>query len=257
MYFKNAREQLLAVTRHIVLVALGLVVASAGFAEALDPKVEAAIRKRLTIPASGLAVDSVEPSEIPGLYRVQILQGPVVYSTANGDYFIAGDLFATGPSGLVNLAEERRSEGRREALADVPRDKAIVFPAKGERKAYITVFTDVSCVYCQKLHREVPELNRRGVEVRYLAYPRQGIGSAGFRQLASAWCADDPPTTLTRLKNREVVDENVCTGNPIAAQFQLGQQLGVRGTPAIITPDGEMIPGFRAADDLMTLLGVN
>jgi thiol:disulfide interchange protein DsbC len=118
------------------------------------------------------------------------------------------------------------------------------------------VFTDVSCFYCQKLHKEVPELNRRGVEVRYLAYPRQGIGSPGFRQLASAWCADDRQTTLTRLKNREELPENVCPGNPIAEQFELGQQLGVRGTPAIVTSAGEMLPGYRSADDLIGLLGV-
>ena len=137
-------------------------------------------------------------------------------------------------------------------------DEQIVFPAEGgEAVAHITVFTDVSCFYCQKLHKEVPELNRRGVEVRYLAYPRQGIGSPGFRQLASAWCADNRQDTLTRLKNRENLDENVCPGNPIASQFALGQALGVRGTPAIILPDGEMIPGYRKADDLVSSLGLD
>jgi thiol:disulfide interchange protein DsbC len=133
----------------------------------------------------------------------------------------------------------------------------IVFSPEGEPRAHITVFTDVTCFYCQKLHKEVPELNKKGVEVRYLAYPRAGVGSAGFKQLASAWCADNPQETLTLLKSKKSVPENVCADNPIAAQYQLGQELGVRGTPAIVTEDGQMIPGYQSADELMVTLGLN
>jgi len=116
--------------------------------------------------------------------------------------------------------------------------------------------TDVSCFYCQKLHKEVPELNKRGVEVRYLAYPRSGLSSPGFRQLATAWCAGDRQNALTRLKNQQPVTENVCAENPIAAQYQLGQQMGVRGTPALITETGVMIPGYQSADDLIVTMGL-
>lgn len=236
--------------------ALGARTAEKGGNGAVASEIIEQLSDRFADPAVGLEVESVKRSEVPGLYQVQLRDGPIVYSTDDGSYFILGDLFYVGPAGFVNLAEQQRSEDRREALAQVPGSKKIVFPAEGETRAYITVFTDVSCFYCQKLHREVPELNRRGVEVRYLAYPRQGIGSAGFRQLASAWCADDRQETLTRLKNREELPENVCPGNPVAEQFELGKQLGVRGTPAIVTPDGEMIPGYRSADDLVSLLGV-
>lgn len=225
-------------------------------AKAVDPAVEKQLRERLGAPAVGLNVISVQNSELPGLYRVQIDQGPMVYATATGEFFIVGDLYTVGTAGLVNLAEQQRSDDRREAIAKVPMEQKIVFAAEGETRGFITVFTDVSCFYCQKLHKEVPELNRRGVEVRYLAYPRQGIGSPGFRQLASAWCADDRQTTLTQFKNRESLKENVCPGNPIAEQFALGQQLGVRGTPAIITETGEMIPGYRSADDLIEIIGL-
>lgn len=223
---------------------------------AVDPETDKMLRDRLEDPAVGLTVESIVESEVPGMYQVQLNQGPLIHVTADGGFFILGDLYSVGPDGFVNLAEKRRSEDRKVAIADVPMTKQIVFPADGEAQSYITVFTDVSCFYCQKLHKEVPELNQRGVEVRYLAYPRQGIGSPGFRQLASAWCADDRLDTLTRLKNREELDENVCPGNPVAEQFALGQELGVRGTPAIVMPDGEMIPGYRSADDLVGLLGV-
>ncbi|MEO0436578.1 MAG: DsbC family protein [Pseudomonadota bacterium] len=216
--------------------------------------VEKAVRDSFAAPSVELEVKSVERSEIPGVYRVELAGGPVVYSSADGSFFVVGDLYAVESDGLVNVAELRRSEDRKEILAAVPKSDQIVFAADGSAKTYITVFTDVSCFYCQKLHKEVPELNRRGIEVRYLAYPREGLGSKGFRQLASAWCASDQQTTLTRLKNRENLDENVCPGNPVADQFALGRQLGVQGTPAIVLPGGEMIPGYKSADELVSLL---
>lgn len=244
--------RLLAVTLLPVL----LLASGGSRAEAVDPAVEEQLRARLAMPSVGLAIESIETSEVAGMYRVQLQNGPVVYATESGDFFILGDLYAIGTGGLVNLAEQRRSQARLEAVEAVAMKDQIVFPAEGEARSHITVFTDVSCFYCQKLHKEVPELNRRGVEVRYLAYPRQGVGSAGFRQLATAWCADDRQETLTRLKNRESLDENVCAGNPIASQFELGQAVGVRGTPAIVMPDGTMVPGYRSADDLVATLGV-
>lgn len=221
----------------------------------VSAEVEKVLREKFANLERGLEIDSVAPSELPGMYRVQISQGPILYATGDGAYFILGDLYGVGAASFVNLTERQRSENRRLALADAI--DTIVFPAEGQARAHVTVFTDVSCFYCQKFHREVPELNRRGVEVRYLAYPREGIDSDGFRQLASAWCADDRRSTLTRLKNRETLPDNVCPGNPVAQQFELGQQLGVRGTPAIVTPLGDMIPGYRSADDLVALLGVD
>ena len=95
------------------------------------------------------------------------------------------------------------------------------------------------------------------MEVRYLAYPRAGLASDGYRQLASAWCSADPRDALTRLKNKLKVSENVCAGNPIASQFELGQEVGVRGTPAIVTESGRMLPGYQTADELIATLGLN
>ena len=226
-------------------------------AEAVDPAVEKALRAKLDNPAVGLTVGSVATSELPGMYEVQFENGPTVYATADGGYFLVGDLFAVRSEGFVNLAEQRRDALRVEQLASVSTEEMIVFPAEGDTRAHITVFTDATCFYCQKLHREVPELNKRGVEVRYLAYPRAGVASDGYRQLATAWCAEDPQDTLTRLKNREQVADDVCPGNPVNSQYELGQVLGVRGTPAIITETGRMIPGYQSADDLMVTLGLN
>ena len=123
--------------------------------------------------------------------------------------FPAGRSVLGGPEGYVNLAEKRRDGERMEKLDAMSEEDMIVFSPEGEPRAYISVFTDVTCFYCQKLHQEVPELNKRGVEVRYLAYPRAGVDSDGYRQLASAWCADNPQDTLTKLKAKEAVPDNV------------------------------------------------
>ena len=225
--------------------------------EPADKAITDRLRTVLSQPAMGLEVSTVEASVIPGLFEVQFTSGPMVYSTATGDHFILGDVFAVDGGRYVNLTEKRRDGDRLDVLAKVEQKDMIIFPAEGEPRAHITVFTDVSCFYCQKLHKEVPELNKRGVEVRYLAYPRSGLDSPGFRQLATAWCAADPQNALTRLKRQQPVPENICADNPVAAQYALGQQLGVRGTPALITEDGTLIPGYQSADDLMVTMGLD
>lgn len=235
----------------------GLLFSLAVFAaEPVDKAVEEQLRKNLAIPSMNLAVDSVAASEIPGLYAVQFVNGPLVYANANGSYFIVGDLYSVAGDSLVNVTERSRDGDRLALIDSVASEDMIVFSPEGETRAYVTVFTDTSCYYCQKLHQEVPELNKRGVEVRYLAYPRSGVGSESYRQLASAWCADDRQGTLTRLKNRETVEENSCADNPVAAQYELGGKVGVRGTPAIVTESGQMIPGYQSADDLIATLGL-
>ncbi|QIB66861.1 DsbC family protein [Kineobactrum salinum] len=231
-----------------------LLAVSAAAGEPAPGEVVDTLRKKLEVPSAGLTVGTVEASEMPGMYAVQFKEGPLVYATADGEYFIVGDLFTVGPAGYVNLAEKRRDTQRTEQLEGLATADMIVFPAQDKRRTHITVFTDVTCFYCQKLHREVPELNKHGVEVRYVAYPRAGLGTEGYRKLATAWCAEDRPTTLTRLKSGEAVPESVCKDNPIASQYELGKNMGVRGTPAIITSSGQMIPGYQSAEELMRTL---
>ncbi|MBT4523277.1 MAG: DsbC family protein [Halieaceae bacterium] len=240
------------------LAALIVVCATATWAgEAVDKAVIDTLRSMLEQTSMGLEIATVEASEIEGMYAVQFRNGPMVYSTGAGDYFISGDLFSVGPGGFVNLGEKRRDAERVEQLASVGADDMIVFSPVGEPRAAITVFTDATCFYCQKLHKEVPELNKQGIEVRYLAYPRAGIGSDSYKQLATAWCATDRQGTLTKLKNRETVPNDVCSDNPVAAQYLLGQKMGVNGTPAMVTEGGRMIPGYQSAADLMVTLGLN
>jgi thiol:disulfide interchange protein DsbC len=215
------------------------------------------IRGKLLQARPDFQVASIKPSAVDGIYEVQLSAGPTLYVTASGDFFFLGDLFSVGINGIVNMAEQQRDLGRIEMLAAVPREDMIIFPAQGETQGSITVFTDVDCFYCQKLHKEVPALNLAGVEVRYLAYPRAGVGSESYRKIATAWCATDPQAALTSLKNRETLPDNVCPGNPVADQYTLGQKVGVRGTPALVMENGTLLPGYMSAADLTARMGIN
>ena len=239
-----------------------LIFAGASRAESDNADAYAAVEARIVGALSASTGGSVEIAEIiqteaNGLLEVTLTSGLVLYATETGEHFVVGDLYAIRNNGLVNLAEQKREVERKSLVDDIAIDEMIVFSPEGETRDYITVFTDVTCFYCQKLHREVDDLNSRGIEVRYLAYPRGGLDSEGAKQLATAWCADNKQETLTKFKAGESVPIDDCGTSPVASQYQLGVELGVRGTPAIVTSGGQMIPGYRPAADIAQELGLN
>ena len=243
----------------IAALAFGALTATAALAaeppKALE-KPEAVIKRALESARSDVKVATVAPSEIPGLYAAQIQNGPTVYVSADGKYFVAGDLYQIQPQGYVNLAEQRRGAERAKALAAVKPEDMVIFKPKDGTKAVINVFTDVECGWCQKLHREMAQYNALGIEVRYLAFPRAGIGSEDYQKMVTVWCSKDRQATLTRFKNRETVPISTCKDNPVAAQYHLGEQLGVEGTPALITAKGELLPGYLPPQELAQRLGL-
>ena len=156
----------------------------------------------------------------------------------------------------IFLSEEKRVVKRLGLTSDLDTSEMIVFAPAGPVKDYINVFTDITCGYCRKLHLEIDDLNRRGIEVRYLAYPRDGPDSQGASLLATAWCSKNRQAALTRMKSGVELPINNCADNPIAKHFALGNKLGIWGTPAIVTSSGMMIPGYRPAADLAQMIGV-
>ena len=210
---------------------------------------------RLKALRPDIPIEAVNASPLPGIYELTLTGGTVFYGTEDGKYLFAGDLYELGETDLVNLADIGRSAGRRDLMAAVALEDMVVFPADGQTKAVINVFTDVDCGYCRKLHQEVPALNELGIEVRYLAYPRAGVGSPSYAKIVSAWCADDPNGAITELKAGNEIPEKTCD-NPVAAQFDLGREVGVTGTPAIVLEDGRLLPGYAPAADLAASIGL-
>ncbi|RNF50611.1 DsbC family protein [Marinomonas hwangdonensis] len=185
-----------------------------------------------------------------GLYVVNLKDGPTLHVTKDGQFFVAGDLYRVDGTDLINETEKAKF-AKIESLSE---SQMIIYKASNEQ-AHITVFTDVDCGYCQLLHREVPALNDAGVTVRYLAYPRAGVGSLVYNKMVSVWCSDDPQEWLTQVKLGAEIAQNTCV-NPVADQYKLGNEMGVRGTPSIVFDDGTFLPGYLPAPELIKRLGL-
>jgi thiol:disulfide interchange protein DsbC len=181
-----------------------------------------------------------------------------LYLDPTGRYAFTGDLVDL-ESG-ENLTETQRTRGRLAMLSEFPMDHRIIYPAKGEERAYLDIFTDTTCPYCRKLHREVPELQNAGVTVRYLPFPRGGLKGAGYDEMRMVWCAEEQLTAMDLAKSEKPLQdsETGCTeADAVDAGYRLGIDVGVTGTPAIFLPDGRLVPGYRPHKVLLDTLGIS
>jgi len=209
------------------------------------------IRQSLQSIQPDLPIEAIAESQMPGLYQIQLKGGRQLYASADGQFLMQGYLFQIKDGKAVNLTEQHETRAIAKEINSIPAKEMVIFPAE-QAKTHITVFTDTDCGYCQKLHSEVAELNRLGVEVRYVGFPRQGLQSPAYKELVSVWCAKDPQAAMTLAKSRQPVAEAQCD-NPVAKQYALGQMIGVSGTPAIVLANGKLIPGYQPAPQLAKL----
>lgn len=208
-----------------------------------DPR--AALVKLL--PA-GSKIEDLKPSPIPGIY--EFTQGAdVSYLTADGKYFLDGNVYDMATR--ENLTEALRTHARLQLINAVPESQMVIFSPKNPLYT-ITVFTDLDCQYCRKLHSEMAELNKLGVRVRYMFYPRTGPNTESWRKAEVVWCSADRNEALTRAKAGGQLDMNkTCGPTPVAREYALGQAIGVRGTPAILTENGDFINGYMPPRELL------
>ncbi|MDQ7075687.1 MAG: DsbC family protein [Gammaproteobacteria bacterium] len=235
----------------VLLLSTVLSLAQAQPPESLEPEAEgvALLRAALMKKMPNLPVKSIAETPVKGIYEV-LYGSQVAYLSQDARYMFDGDLVDLHSS--ENLTEVRRSEGRLAALEAVGEDRMLVFSPK-ESQHTITVFTDVDCGYCRKLHKEIAELNKAGVKVRYLLYSRAGVGSDSYNTMVSAWCADDPKAALTTAKLGGKIEARQCD-NPVKQHMAVGRALGLRGTPMIILDDGSLIAGYQPAAQLIATL---
>ncbi len=191
----------------------------------------------------GIVVENISAAPIPG-FRQMIIGGQVVYVSDDGKYvFLAGQgggLF--NADSQANLSEDALAAERVRLLKTIPQSDRIVF-SPANPKYTITVFTDIECGFCRKLHSEMAEINKLGIAVEYLAFPRQGLGSKDYVDMISVWCSADRKAALTNAKNGGKVQAKDCQ-NTVAAQYVVGQRSGLTGTPMILAEDGQMIGGY-------------
>lgn len=236
------------------LCVVALLPAVASTAMAKEPVVSekelAKVKQTLSKNVPPFLLKSVKPSPIPGLFEV-IEGNNVVYYSKDGQFKIVGDLLEL--KARINHTQNARDALFKatfeKAFAEVGKDSFVSFPAKGEKKGHINVFTDVDCYFCQKLHKEVPELTSLGVEVRYYFYPRAGKNSHSAQVLESIWCSDNPQEAMNKAKSGQKVTPRSCD-NPIEKHMALATNLGLRGTPFIITDGGQKLNGYAPAKQL-------
>lgn len=233
----------ITVLRFLMLLALPLTTLAADS----DPKAAITASLEKILPQS--KADQINPAPIPGLYEVLI--GPrVVYMSADGRFLLQGNIYniETGE----DLTEAREATAKKAAVRGLSEENMIVF-GNADAQHSITVFTDIDCGYCRKLHKEIESYLSENFRVRYLFFPRAGVGSDSYKKAISVWCADDRKQALTDAKAGKTIPEKTCR-HPIDEHMKLAELMGVRGTPAIVLDDGRMLPGYVPAKKLKSYL---
>jgi thiol:disulfide interchange protein DsbC len=219
------------------------------------------VKKTLQTLMPNAKADSIRMSPLPGIYEV-VYGSQVIYMSKDGRYMIEGDVYDVEQR--VNLTENVRQDGRKEALATLDEKNMIVFkPEDGETKYVITAFTDIDCGYCRKLHSQIKEYNDLGIEVHYAAFPRSGLKTPSYYKAVSVWCAKDRNKAMTfakggakldQLKQLAQVDNTKPCTDAIARQLGTARDVGVTGTPSLFMENGRMIPGYVPPKRLRKML---
>ncbi|MBP7982077.1 MAG: thioredoxin fold domain-containing protein [Arenimonas sp.] len=210
---------------------------------------EPAIRAALGKVAPGVKISAINPSPIAGFKEV-VVDGRVMYVSTDGKYLLQGSLINL--STRTNLTEASEAVLRRALLDAVPDSRKISF-APANPKHRVTVFTDIDCGFCRKMHNQVNEYNKLGIAIDYLFFPRAGIGSESFQKAVNVWCAPDRKVALTMAKNDRSLPKKNCT-NYVTMDYKLGMQVGVEGTPAVYTASGMSIGGYLSPQDMLKAL---
>ena len=216
---------------------------------AVDPAIADKITTSLKALLPDLRADDIRATPIENLYEVS-LGMRVVYVTGDGRFLLQGSVIDLETR--TEITAERQSALKLAALQEVGEDQMVVFgPEDAEHT--VTVFTDIDCGFCRRLHGEMAGYNEKGIRIRYMFYPRAGIGSESYNKAVSVWCADDRNAAMDQAKAGQPVAPKTCD-NPVDEHFALGQAMRLQGTPALVLENGETVPGYVPPDKLRQAL---
>jgi len=239
----NIRQSIAAIA---VFAVFAVVPASA---QEVDEKLEQ-VRQKVSAMFEMINPEDVTSSPIDGWYTIH--RGSVIaYVSESGRYLLQGDLIDLDLN--VNLSEAARNDSRRDLMSAIPDDEVIAF-SPSEIKYSVSVFTDVDCTYCRRLHNQIDEYLAYGIEIRYLMYPRNGPTSPAWATSQEVWCSNDRNGAMTAAKADRKFASTNCDASIVDHHFKLGQEIGLSGTPAIILDDGTLISGYLPPDQLRARL---
>jgi len=208
------------------------------------------VRQKISGLFETIEPQNINASQVEGWYTIQ--QGSIIaYVSGDGRYLLQGDLIDLDNS--VNLSEQSRTDARRELMSTVSDNDVIKF-SPAEVKYSVSIFTDVDCTYCRRLHSQIDEYLAHGIEVRYLMYPRNGPASPAWSTMENVWCAADRQQALTKAKLDQPFDSATCDSSMVQDHYAIGRDVGLNGTPAIVLDDGTLIGGYVPPDQLAARL---
>ncbi len=201
------------------------------------------------IPAQ---INAINSTDMPNLYWVTFNDVPPVFISGDGQFLLQGDLVKLGTGTVTSVSDTLNAKEAKRLLATVADKDMIIYSPKGKPKAVVYAFTDVDCGYCRKMHAEIDQITAKGIEVRYLAWPRSPSDVAVNK---AVWCSEDRKSAITTAKHGLPVQSPACD-DPVIAQRQIGMKIGVNGTPALYTVDGQYLGGYIPADNLAKALKI-
>ena len=218
-----------------------------------DATVVKALQANLKSSGIEETIVSAVPTDMDGIYWVTAEGLPSFFTDKAGKHIIQGQIIAVGDAAPVDISAALVATTAQEALKAVDKKDMVIYPAKGKTKAVIYAFTDADCGYCRKLHSEMDDINARGIEVRYLAWPRS---QESVPKMEAIWCSQDRKAAMDQAKIGANVQAPSCA-NPVQEHMALGSRLGVRGTPAVFTETGQQVGGYLPAAELAQAVGAN
>ena len=212
------------------------------------------VKAKLTeIIQEKLSIVSVDDTYSPNFFSVELSDGSLFFVTADGEFIINGDLYQIEKNSLINFSDIRDSKNRVNRISEMNSKEFITFTPK-DKKTEIYVFTDVDCGYCRKLHSEITSYLDKGIQVNYLAFPREGLESETYKNMKTAWCSKDPKESLTNLKLGKSIKNIECNNKIVTKHYNLAKEFNARGTPTIILENGFLLAGYHSAEEILDFL---
>jgi len=212
-------------------------------------EVDVDIRKTVSNAYPDVAIDEIK--KIDDNFHEIIINKQIYYATNDGKYLIVGNVINLNTK--ESITENTKMNQRLSIINSIDMKNFMIFKPK-KTDHILTIFTDTSCPYCQKLHNEIPDLLENNIEIRYVLFSRNGNDVDAYQQLVSAWCSADKIDALEDLFSGDILDDASNCENPIARNFDYAGSLSVEGTPTIFLEDGRIIPGYQNYKNILAFI---
>ena len=212
-------------------------------------EVDIDIKKTVSNAYPDVAIDEIK--KINDNFHEIIINKQIYYATNDGKYLIVGNVINLNTK--ESITENTKMNQRLSIIDSIDMKNFMIFKPK-KTDHILTIFTDTSCPYCQKLHNEIPDLLENNIEIRYVLFSRNGNDVDAYQQLVSAWCSADKVDALEDLFAGDILDDISNCENPIARNFDYAGSLSVEGTPTIFLEDGRIIPGYQSYENILAFI---